>query len=642
MMRPMSKSLSQILVWLSNLPRLYKGILLILSDFIVLPLSFLTAMILRLGGWTYNLEMLPWWGYFLPALITIPIFIRLGLYRAVLRYIEEKVLFTLALGVSLSVLVLTACLAFLQWTFVPRLSLLIYGLIAFLYTGATRFAARYLLRHARGGGRRGRKNVVIYGAGNAGLQLAQALKNSPEYDLIAFIDDDRKKRGTLVMGTRVYMPDQLRKICQHSRVHRIILAIPSLKHARRVELINQLEPYRAQIQSLPGIAELVDGKVEIPSLREVSLDELLGRTPADPDHKLLEQCILGKTVLVTGAGGSIGSELCRQIIALNPKALILFESNEYALYAMEAELKAYQQKHRTQCNLQAVLGTVLDEVHLGHLMTQHQVDTVYHAAAYKHVPLVEVNAGVGVRNNVFGTLAVVRASLQANVKTFVLISTDKAVRPTNVMGASKRLAEQILQAFAARKDKVTTFCMVRFGNVLGSSGSVVPLFRAQIAQGGPVTVTHPDIIRYFMNIPEAAQLVIQAGAMGQGGDVFVLDMGQPVKILDLARRMIHLSGYEAKDVDNPNGDIEIRFTGLRPGEKLYEELLIGDNVSGTTHPLIMRAEEMFLPKEELDFILKRLEKACAADDVDLIRNLLQQAVPEFAPQEQVTPQMCKL
>lgn len=477
-----------------------------------------------------------------------------------------------------------------------------------------------------------KKKVIIYGAGAAGQQLALSLINGNEYYPVAFVDDNRSLHNSFVQGIKVYSAKELQGLGQCFQPKKILLALPSLSKSQRKKIISKIEPIGISIQTIPGVSDIVDGKMKIDEFQDVEIDDLLGRDSVPPSLELLQKNVFNKTVMVTGAGGSIGSELCRQIIRLKPQQLLLLEVTEYALYSIEKELKELCTVEGFEVSLLPFLGTIQNENRLKNILSAYRVDTLYHAAAYKHVPMVEYNVVEGVRNNVFGTLSTAKAAISAGVQTFVLVSTDKAVRPTNVMGATKRMAELVLQALA-KTDTQTRFCMVRFGNVLGSSGSVVPLFKKQIKQGGPVTVTHPDIIRYFMTIPEAAQLVIQAGAMGKGGDVFVLDMGEPVKIADLAKKIISLMGLEVKSEENQSGDIEIQYMGLRPGEKLYEELLIGDNVAGTQHPRIMTADEIYLEWAEMEKVLFHLDKACHDFEHQTIRNILLNAPTGFNPSD---------
>jgi FlaA1/EpsC-like NDP-sugar epimerase len=498
--------------------------------------------------------------------------------------------------------------------------------------------------------------VLVYGAGDAGRQLVRAMTNSQEMRVVGFLDDDECIHGHVLNGQAIYDPKDLGELVLSLGVTHVLLALPTISRSRRNEILNTLAPFKVAVRTLPSLNDLAQGKVNVSDLRDLDIDDLLGREPVQPTGLLLNLNTHGKTVLVTGGGGSIGSELCRQILRTSPKQLLLVEMSEFALYQIHQELQA--DPTSAQVELVPLLASVCDEVRMHEIMDTWKPHTVYHAAAYKHVPLVEHNPAEGVRNNVWGTRVCAQASQRNGVRNFVLISTDKAVRPTNIMGASKRLAEMVLQALAdgspryARDDNAnvtansipvtasaakstTTFSMVRFGNVLGSSGSVVPLFREQIKNGGPITLTHADITRYFMTIPEAAQLVIQAGAMGLGGDVFVLDMGEPVKIIDLARRMVELSGLTVRDEADPSGDIELSVTGLRPGEKLYEELLIGDNPKPTQHPRIMKAHEQFLSWPELSQRLNALQLAIGVNDVPAIRGLLQQLVSGYQPSGEV-------
>ncbi|MGQ4869515.1 polysaccharide biosynthesis protein [Aeromonas caviae] len=557
--------------------------------------------------------------------VTVFIFAKLGLYRAVLRYVGFKVLWTVSLGIFLSTLCLVTFSFFFE-IFLPRTVSVIYFAFAILLIGGVRLFFRMLVNRGKGS----RVPVLIYGAGSSGRQLQLALNQGQEFFAVAFVDDAPHLRKALIQGNNVYSPDEIGELIMRFGVKKILLAIPSASRVVRQDVLRRLEPFPCEVLSIPGMADLVGGKAQINELKEVSIEDLLGRDPVAPIPELLNANITGKRVMVTGAGGSIGSELCRQIIRCKPEKLILFELSEYGLYAIDKELSDVCEHEGIDVEIVPLLGSVQRQNRLFTIMSNLRVQTVYHAAAYKHVPLVEYNVVEGVRNNIFGTLYCAQASIESGVETFVLISTDKAVRPTNTMGATKRLAELVLQALASAQNQ-TRFCMVRFGNVLGSSGSVVPLFRKQIRDGGPLTVTHPDIIRYFMTIPEASQLVIQAGAMGSGGDVFVLDMGQPVKIIELAHRMIRLSGLTLKNEQNPNGDIEVKITGLRPGEKLFEELLIGDNVLGTHHPRIMKANEQLLPWAELRALLLRIDAACHHFDHEQLRSLLLEAPAAFTP-----------
>lgn len=608
---------------LLNFSRHYKIALLMLMDALLLPLALLTSVLLRLGGsWDPKLDQY-WWIFAVLPIWVLPIFVRLGLYRAVLGYVDDKIVRTVFYGVTLAVLVLTAVITMAGITPFPRTAIIIFWVFAMAYIGGSRFALRGLIRQLDAH-ESPRTPVLIYGAGRAGLQLMMALQAGREYRPMAFLDDNQTLWGKTYRGLRVHDPREIAPLIRDTKAQSILLAIPSASRAQQRRIIESLEPLRVTIKRLPGMADLVSGDVRVEELKEVGIDDLLGRDPVPPKVELLAANITGKSVMITGAGGSIGSELCRQIALGQPARLILFELSEFALYSIDQEL-ARIAPHTPRV---ALLGSVTDSNRLRTVMRTFNVETVYHAAAYKHVPMVEHNPVSGIINNALGTDICAQASVESGVKTFVLISTDKAVRPTNVMGASKRLAELVLQARHAAGSP-TRFVMVRFGNVLGSSGSVVPLFKQQITAGGPITVTHPDITRYFMTIPEAAQLVIQAGAMGEGGDVFVLDMGEPVRIADLARRMVRLSGLEVKDNTRPDGDIEIRFTGLRPGEKLYEELLIGDGAKPTDHPRILRAEEYHLPQDELQPLLSRLHEVCEQLDAEKAFSVLHEIVHEF-------------
>ena len=614
---------------LLDFSRFQKQLVAAAVDLVALPLTFYLAIALRYDGVSMALLKQYQWLIFAAPAFSIPIFIRLGLYRAVIRFIDHKIVYVVVAGVTLAV---TAMAALAAMTHTPGLSRAVFGIYwvsAILYVVASRFLARGYFLHASSTG--GAVRVAIYGAGQAGTQLASALRAGDEYLAVAFIDDKKELQGATIAGIKVYPSTDLADLIAEKKIKGILLAMPSLKRAQQKQILDRLEPLKIKIRVTPPIKSLVNGQLSLQDVREIEVEDLLGRDPVEPDARLISACITGRTVMVTGAGGSIGSELCRQIIRLRPTRLILLELSEFALYSIEQELQALQQEAGNEVEVMPFLGSVSEQEKCLRILTAFSVETVYHAAAYKHVPLVEHNPVEGIRNNAFGTLSLAEAAMTAGVKHFVLISTDKAVRPTNVMGSTKRLAELILQAFA-RQQKHTRFCMVRFGNVLGSSGSVVPLFRNQIMAGGPITITHPEITRYFMTIPEAAQLVLQAGAMSEGGDVFVLDMGEPVKIVDLAKRMVHLSGLEVKSDTTPDGTIEIRQIGLRPGEKLYEELLIGANVEGTEHPLIMRAQEAEIPWPVLQNLLKKLESACDRFDYEEIRELLLQIVPGYAPQ----------
>ncbi|WP_373999517.1 polysaccharide biosynthesis protein [Bdellovibrio bacteriovorus] len=612
-------------VRIAGLPRRIKIFIMLFCDVILLPLALYSAIALRLGSFRVDVSQYYWLFIILPFL-TVPIFVRVGLYRAVIRYMDDKIIATVFYGVSLSVLLLLAAVVMGQVSGLPRSSIVIYWITAIAYIASSRFLARGVLRSLERTGDR-RQKVAIYGAGRSGLQTALALMSGPEFTPVAFFDDNKELQGTSVAGIRVFDPQDALNVMADKNCHQLLIAMPSATRGRRKEIIQKFEGKNLLLKTLPGMGELVDGRVRIEDIREVGVEDLLGRDPVPPYADLISSCIRDRVVLVTGAGGSIGSELCRQISMNAPKTIVLFEQSEFALYKIEQDL----QRHHPYLKIHTVLGDVLNRDHLVRVMKNFKVSTVYHAAAYKHVPIVECNIISGVMNNAIGTWSAVAASIEAGVENFVLISTDKAVRPTNIMGATKRLAELVLQAISQNGAGKTRVTMVRFGNVLGSSGSVVPLFKEQIRAGGPVTVTHPDVTRYFMTIPEAAQLVLQAAAMGKGGDVFVLDMGEPVRIADLARKMIELSGLEVRDPATGQGDISIEYVGMRPGEKLYEELLIGENVEGTHHPRIMRAVEGMIESVILFPKLEKMKQACTAGDVETVKALLIELVQEYQP-----------
>ena len=613
---------------IASLPRSVKKIIFIFHDITLMTMSLIIAYLTRFTFSTSNLNQTHLWLLLsLTILLTLVVFIKLGLYRAVIRYVGTKMMVICLIGSIASALILV-CVSFFVSYHIPRSIPIMYFLILLVGTISSRLFIREMIR-----GSFLSKNtpVIIYGAGQSGTQLLEAIRQVEHFYAVAFVDDDKKQQGTVVNNLTVYPPEKLAKLVEKYEVEKILLAIPSASREDRKRILNTLEPLNLEVLSIPGMRELVEGKITVQGLKKVSVIDLLGRDPVNPISELMQANITDKVVMVTGAGGSIGSELCRQIIEMRPTTLILFELSEFLLYSIEKELREHMVHTGLSLHLIPLLGSVQQRKRLHTVMQTYQVQTIYHAAAYKHVPMVEFNTIEGVRNNVYGTLHCALAAIDTQVETFVLISTDKAVRPTNTMGASKRMAELVLQALAARTDHSTHFCMVRFGNVLGSSGSVVPVFEKQIANGGPITLTHKDITRYFMTIPEAAQLVIQAGAMGKGGDVFVLDMGESVKIIDLAKQMIRLSGLEIQDESHPKGDIAIKITGLRPGEKLYEELLIGDNVTQTTHARIMTANEIMLNWPELDALLQRLDAACKDSDYRLVRELLLEAPTAFQP-----------
>ncbi len=616
------------------LPRAIKRLVAVAVDVSLCVLTVWLAYYLRLG------EFVPLTTDNAPLAVlasiglALPLFVVSGLYRAIFRYSGWPALLTIARAVAIYGLLYAVIFTAISVPGVPRTVGIIQPILFFLFVGVSRALARAwlgdqyqsMLRHMP------RSKALIYGAGRAGRQLAAAMANSHEMQVCGFLDDDDRLHGHVLNGLPIYSPSDLANLVSMRKISDVLLAMPSIGRKRRNDILAQIRNIQVSVRTLPSVTELAQGKVSISDLQELDIDDLLGREPVMPDHALLARNIAGKVVLVTGAGGSIGSELCRQILAVGPAKLLLIEQSEFALYAIHQDLEGRLAGGKAE--LVPLLASVQNDVRMREIMSTWRPDTVYHAAAYKHVPLVEHNSAEGIRNNVLGTLSAARAAVEGGVADFVLISTDKAVRPTNIMGASKRLAEMILQALAA-VGSPTRFSMVRFGNVLGSSGSVVPKFRQQIRAGGPVTVTHPEITRYFMTIPEAAQLVIQAGAMARGGDVFVLDMGQPVRIVDLALRMIELSGFTVRDAQNPDGDIEIEITGLRPGEKLYEELLIGNNPEATSHPRIMKAHEDFIPWPTLEVRLTALEEASNGNDVSTIRPMMEHLVSGYAPSDAI-------
>jgi FlaA1/EpsC-like NDP-sugar epimerase len=596
------------------------------ADAAAIPIALWAALALKFDRLDPALERT--FAYFLVAVASALLFFSLfGLYRAVIRFMGPKAMVTVIAGVSLSVLVLAAYDHLFASHQIPLSAFGIYWALALPWVGGSRFIARYLFLR-RSGARGTAARVAIYGAGDAGARVCSALLGGPDFEPVAFIDDKKTLQGSSINGIRVYGAEALQDLVRQRRIDRILLALPSVSRRRRREILTELEPLGVHVQSLPNLSDLISGKAQINELRDVEVSDLLGRDPVPPRPKLFGSCIRGKCVLVTGAGGSIGSELSRQIVRLGPSRLILFEMSELALYHIQRELEEVAAHERLAVEIVPLLGNAHHRHRVREVLSTFGVQTIYHAAAYKHVPIVEHNVVEGIHNNVISTWYTAEAALETGVETFVLISTDKAVNPANVMGATKRLAELVLQALQERSN-TTRFCMVRFGNVLASSGSVVPLFQEQIRRGGPVTVTHPDVIRYFMTIPEAAQLVIQAGSMAKGGDVFVLDMGRPVRIDDLAHRLVNLMGLTVRDADNPDGDIEIEYTGLRTAEKLFEELLIGTNVTGTDHPMVMRAIEHHLPWAKMQQLLNELLVALASFDCHRALALLTESVAEY-------------
>jgi FlaA1/EpsC-like NDP-sugar epimerase len=652
-------TLNQIAARMLTAPRFAKRLLVMTVDTSLCVLSVWASFYLRIGEFQIFGDTITF-----PVLITIltsvalaiPIFMLSGLYRAIFRYSGMPAMMTMARAMLIYGILFAAMFTFIGVQGVPRTVGLIQPIVVFLLVGASRAAARVWL-----GGlyqleikKLSLPKVMIYGAGSAGRQLASGMANSHDMRVIGFLDDDDRLHGHVLNGLQIYNPVDLEEIASQKGVTNVLLAMPSASRERRNQILGLLSKIKISVRTLPGLSDIASGKVTLSDVHELDIDDLLGREPVKPNGLLLNRSTHNKTVMVTGAGGSIGSELCRQVLKTHPRRLLLVEMSEFALYQIHQEIQSALELREVSLgeDLEVVplLASVCDEVRMHEIMDTWKPQTIYHAAAYKHVPLVEHNPAEGVRNNVWGTKVLAEAAIRNGVQNFVLISTDKAVRPTNIMGATKRLAEMVLQALNDTKHSAdsrtfslsnsvvstkTCFSMVRFGNVLGSSGSVVPLFRDQIKNGGPITLTHSEITRYFMTIPEAAQLVIQAGAMGSGGDVFVLDMGEPVRIYDLASRIVELSGFTLREEKNPHGDIEIKVTGLRPGEKLYEELLIGDNPKPTQHPRILKAQEKFVPWERLEGQLHSLNLALSVNDVPLIRSFLQKLVTGYQPSDEV-------
>ncbi|AMD00025.1 nucleoside-diphosphate sugar epimerase/dehydratase [Halomonas chromatireducens] len=644
--------MAQLLKKLFSLPRRHKQTIQLLADSFLIVVSFFTAMLLRLDSTRFLTDPAVWMALPVVVPVSLIIFMRLGFYRAIIRYMGLKAFQAVMAGVMGSALTLGVVSTVFSLP-VPRSVPFIYIMLALMTIGGVRLALRLLYQR---GQQRLKTRVLIYGAGAAGRQLVMSLHHGRDYEPVGFVDYAPKLQGTHVQGLRVYAPDDTNRVINSYGVEKLLLAVPEATRSRRQDIIESLEPLSIPVQTIPDMADVISGKAKFNELRDVAVEDLLGRDPVPPDQTLMVANIAGKVVMVTGAGGSIGSELCRQILRQHPSKLLLVDASEFSLYRIENDLQRIAAAESIEVVFKPILASVQNGDRIKGLLDYFGVSTIYHAAAYKHVPMVEYNPGEGVLNNVFGTLAVAKAAIAAGVDDMVLISTDKAVRPTNVMGASKRMAELVCQSMAALQQK-TRFSMVRFGNVLGSSGSVVPLFRKQIEMGGPITVTHPEITRYFMTIPEAAQLVIQAGGMARGGDVFVLDMGKPVRIVELATRMVRLTGLEPHfPQSNPSspqvlrkgcpvgqglaegekkGDISIIFTGLRPGEKLYEELLVTEAVGKTRHPRIMTANEASLSWEELEPILSSLHTACKNQDADSIRRVLMEAPTQYHPQSDV-------
>lgn len=620
--------------FLLSLPRSIKRSILMIADFIMSAVCLFFAIAARYGYIDHHVSLLV---LSLSALIPVICLYAIGFYNGVARGFFDAMMGSVLQLFFILIIIAQTILYFKLLPNVPRAVPILYLFLFFIWLWNSRLTIRELLTRLQGKNQRrmkhedGYDNVVIYGAGEAGRDLLEGLRNSHKYNVVAYVDDDPQLTGAYLLGKKIYPAYDLVSLVEELEVAQVFLAIPSISRAQKRQIIDKLSGIAIKIKELPSLEEIADEKVTVSSMRKVDILDVLDRQTVEPDAKLLQMNIKDKCVLVTGAGGSIGSELCRQVIKNKPKCLVLYELSEFALYSIHQELTIKQANTPAYQDIKivAVIGNVTNESNLLRILNLYNIQTVYHAAAYKHVPMVEHNPFEGVINNTKGTYHCARAAIVANVETFVLISTDKAVRPTNVMGASKRLAELVCQALS-QMDSQTCISMVRFGNVLGSSGSVVPLFTKQIEQGKPITVTHPDVTRYFMTIPEAANLVIQAGAMASGGEVFVLDMGEPVKIVDLAQRMIHLSGFDIKDATHPEGDIEVIFTGLRDGEKLYEELIIGeDNVESTDHPLIMQAIEHSFPLNEIESVLFDLNEKQKEFDVPWLKQRFKQYVDGY-------------
>lgn len=622
----------------SSISRTKKKLFFVLLDMVFLPIALWSSFALRFSDlWPIERMQPFWWMFILMPACGVVIFLRLGLYRAVVRFMGQQAMIAIIKGVLLLSLILYATAHLSAVSGFPRSIPINFLIVSALYVAGTRYAVKGFYQHyiqSRCDG----EAIAIYGAGEAGMQLSMAMMATNQFNPVAFIDDDESLNGQIVNGISVYAPASLEALIRRYSISRVVLAIPAASATRRRQIVDMLKPLSVHVQSIPTLPELASGTSSFEQLQEVALDDLLGRDVIEPDQSLLIHAIRYKVIMVTGAGGSIGSEICRQIIRLHPQLLVLYDISEYALYTIDNEISGINKMAGLpDVATVSILGSVTDAGRVDSIIRRYGVNTIFHAAAYKHVPMVEKNVLEGVRNNILGTSVVARAALNNEIERFILISSDKAVRPSNVMGATKRVAEQVVQC-CAEESNATIFAMVRFGNVLGSSGSVVPLFRKQIEEGGPVTVTHENVTRYFMSISEAAQLVIQSGAMAAGGEVFVLDMGSPVRIYELARSMIELSGRSVRDADSPDGDIEIHICGLRPGEKLFEELLIGDDVEATAHARIMRANEKHLSCSELEGALVQLVSVIESNAPQSAREILNVIVNDYTP----SPQMVDL
>jgi len=593
------------------------------ADAVLLPFAIWISLSLRLSNlWPLQYWIANWWVLLLIPLLSIPLFIHYGLYRAVLKYMGYQVIVATVKAVTLASLCLGTLLMFIREIYFPRSTIMIFWFVSILIIIASRYVMKsilYLKEPIK-------KPIGLYGAGEAGSQVIDILRSSTEYLPVALFDDSPSKWGTVVNSMWVNSSEEMGEIINKKKIKLILLAMLGITKKERRQILQKISKYPVEVRMIAGIDNLISDDFNLKQIKSVDVEDILGRDPVAPNRNLLEKNIKGKNVLVTGAGGSIGKELCKQIINLNPQQLVLYENNEFALYKSHLELNNLTQ----YVKVIPILASILDSLKFKESLINNQIHTVYHAAAYKHVPLVEVNPIDGIRNNIVGTYNCVKSAMDAAIDTFVLISTDKAVRPSNIMGTTKRFSELILQG-AHKNSNGTCFSMVRFGNVLDSAGSVVPLFRKQIREGGPVTVTHPEVTRYFMSIPEAVELVIQAGAMAKGGDVFVLEMGSPIRIIDLAEKMIHLSGYILKNSDNPDGDISIKITGLRPGEKLNEELIIGNNVYSTDHSQILKAEEKSFDWRKIEGETLKLKAACESLEISSAIKILKKCVDEWSP-----------
>lgn len=608
---------------IKHLSRLQKQFLMLCTDFFLLPFAFWISLSLRLSNFWPSIYFLQnKFFIFLIPLLFVPLFIHYGLYRAVLKYMGYQVIIATVKSVTLSTLLAGFLLVSFPTFYLPHSTIIIFWFVSILLIIASRYLMKYILYFKDPI----KKPIALYGAGEAGARLIESLRTSMEYTPVALFDDSPSKWGTVVNSMYVYPADEMGSIMKKKNIKIILFAILGISKQKRKEILFNISKFPVQVRMLVGIDNLISGDFDLEQIKSVDVEDILGRDPVHPEKKLLERNIKNKNILVTGAGGSIGEELCKQIICLKPKQIILYENNEFSLYKAHLELSNID----NEIKIFPILSSVLDRLAFKKVLQFYEINTVYHAAAYKHVPLVELNPIAAIKNNVLGTYNCVKSAMEASVKTFILISTDKAVRPSNIMGATKRFSELILQA-ADRYSSSTCFSMVRFGNVLDSAGSVVPLFRSQIKKGGPVTVTHPDVTRYFMSIPESVELVIQAGAMAKGGEVFVLEMGAPIRIIDLAKQMIHLSGYELKSNKNLNGEIEIKITGLRPGEKMKEELIIGNNIYSTDHPQILKAEEEFEEWNILEMQISELRIACETQNINMVLKILKQCIKDWKP-----------